>query len=73
MPATIRKMASVTPRTSIERSKIECAGVAAGAKMFVGDCALTGFSTRAAVHTRVLMAQSKLKLRVPPTVFSLGK
>jgi hypothetical protein len=44
-------MASVTPSTSIERSKIECAGVAAGAKIFVGDCAVRRFTERATEHT----------------------
>ena len=38
-PPTIRKIARVTESTSIERPKIECAGVAAGLKMLVGDCA----------------------------------
>ena len=32
-------MANVTESTSIDRPKIECAGVAAGANMLVGDCA----------------------------------
>src|SRR6187402_3557234 len=35
----MRKMASVTDNTSMERVKIECAGVAAGSKMLVGELA----------------------------------
>jgi len=37
MPATTRNIADVIPRTSIERLKMELAGVPAGAKMLVGS------------------------------------
>jgi hypothetical protein len=36
-PATRRKIAAVMPSTSMERLKIDCAGVPAGAKMLVGE------------------------------------
>jgi len=35
----MRKMTSVMESTNIERPKAVCAGVPAGSKMFVGDCA----------------------------------
>lgn len=35
----MRKMTSVTDRTNSERPKAVCAGVPAGSKIFVGDCA----------------------------------
>ena len=35
----MRKMTSVMERTNNERPKAVCAGVPAGSKMFVGDCA----------------------------------
>ena len=35
----MRKMTRVIERTSFERPKAVCAGVPAGSKIFVGDCA----------------------------------
>ena len=73
-PATMRKMASVTASTSIERSKMECAGVAAGAKMLVGDCARSGSAKRDMPHTAPWKArlQPELPLR-SSVVCRLGK
>ena len=42
----MRKMTSVMERTSIDRPKAERAGVPAGSKMVVGDCARASPATK---------------------------
>jgi hypothetical protein len=54
-------MMSVTDNTSIERLKIECAGVAAGSKILVGEAAEAAEACRA--FTRKPTRAAKLLIR----------
>ena len=47
----MRKMLTVTESTSMYRLKMECAGVAAGSKILVGDWARAVAAKRDAQHT----------------------
>jgi hypothetical protein len=50
MPATTTKIAVVIPSTSIDRLKMELAGVPAGAKISVGSAAKAAKVTAAGPH-----------------------
>jgi hypothetical protein len=50
MPATIRKIAAVIARTSMDRLKIDLAGVPAGSKILVGSATKADRITAAIPH-----------------------
>jgi hypothetical protein len=58
------KIVLVMPSTSMERSKMECAGVAAGEKMLVGDCAYAVPPAIDIKHAAVRRSEAEVKQRV---------
>ena len=63
--ATIRKMHSVIDSTNMESLTIEWEGVPAGAKIFVGDCALAVTATSKRFHTFAEIERAAASLLLP--------
>jgi hypothetical protein len=61
----MRKMTSVTERTSRERPKAVWAGVPAGSKMFVGDCAEAVPIIKDKLQTVLHQIRAEPKLALP--------
>jgi hypothetical protein len=59
----------------MERSKMECAGVAAGEKILVGDCALADEAIRiAAAHRQLRVERAGMNMALfKPVVGDLAK